>query len=117
MSSQAVKRTLSGSVDGEPILVAATSSPGTVIDTAVSGTTPGTVSETWLYASNIHTADVVLTLEIGANGRQVMVTIPSKSGLIPVRPGLLLQNSKVIKAFASMEDVVSIDGFVNSITD
>ena len=37
MSSSAVKRLLSGSTDGKAIKVAATSTPGTTIHTAVSG--------------------------------------------------------------------------------
>jgi len=117
MSSSAVKRILSGSTDGMPIKIAATSSPGTTIDTAVAGTTPGTYDEGWLWAWNIHTADVVLTLEIGDAGAQMIVTIPYKAGMVPIRPGNLLQNEKVIKAFASVADVIFIDGHKHSITD
>jgi len=117
MSSSAVKRILSGSTDGMPIKVAATSSPGTTIDTAVAGQTPGTYDEVWLWACNVHTGNVVLTLEVGDAGAQDIVTIPYKQGFVPIYAGHLLQNAKVIKAFASVADVIFIHGHKHSITD
>ena len=118
--STAVKRKLSSSTDGKAIKIAATSTAGTAIHTAVSGTTAGTYDEIWLWAFNSHTADVVLTIEFGgadAPDQNIIVTIPFKSGLVPVVPGLILQNGAVVKAFASVADVITIAGFVNSITD
>lgn len=113
----AAKRKLSASTDGEPIKVAATGSPGTTIHTAVAGTTPGTYDEVWLYAYNNKSSAVVLTLEIGGSDLPIVLTLPSKVGLIPIRPGLPLQNAKVIKAYADTANVVGIEGFVNAITD
>lgn len=116
----AVKRKLSGSTDGKAIKVAATSSTGTTIHTAIAGTTAGTFDEIWLYAYNSHTADVVLTIEFGgttAPDQNIVATIASKSGLILVVPGLILQNGAVVTAFAGTTNVVTITGFVNSITD
>jgi len=116
----AVKRKLSGSTDGMPILVVQTATPGTTIHTAVAGTTDGTYDETWLWAYNGHTADVVLTLEYGGAtvpDQNLVATIPFKSGLIPLTPGPILQNGLVIKAFASVANVVTIWGFVNRMTD
>jgi hypothetical protein len=116
----AVKRKLSGSTDGKAIKVAATSTPGTTIHTAVSGTTAGTFDEIWLWAYNSHTAAVVLTIEFGsatAPDDNVVVTIPLKSGWTLVTPGMILQNSLVVKAFAGTTNVVTIQGFVNAITD
>ncbi|RKY08077.1 MAG: hypothetical protein DRP65_09595 [Planctomycetota bacterium] len=119
-SSSAVKRKLSGSTDGKAIKVAATTTPGTTIHTAVSGTTAGTYDEIWLWAFNSHTADVLLTIEYGGAtdpDNIIEVTIPFQSGLVPVIPGLILQNSLVVKAFAAVADVVTLVGYVNSITD
>lgn len=116
----AVKRKLSGSTDGKPIKVVQTSTAGTTIHTAVSGTTAGTFDEIWLWAYNGHTTDVVLTIEFGGADvpdQNIVITIPSKSGLIPIVPGLILQNSMVVKAFAASANVITISGFVNSITD
>ena len=116
----AVKRKLSGSTDGMGIKIAATSTPGTAIHTAVAGTTAGTYDEIWLWAFNSHTADVVLTIEFGganAPDQNIIVTIPFKSGLIPVVPGFILQNGATVKAFAATTNVITITGFVNAITD
>ncbi|MEN6375575.1 MAG: hypothetical protein ABFD75_12475 [Smithella sp.] len=118
MSSSAVKRKLSGSTDGKGIKIG--SSPATTIHTAVSGTTAGTFDEVWLWAYNSHTANVVLTVQFGGEtspDNDIKVTIPYKSGLIPVIPGLILQNGAVVKAYADTADVVTLTGFVNSMTD
>jgi hypothetical protein len=45
---------LSGSTNGASVLVAATSTPGTTIHTAVSGTS--SLDEIWLYADNSSSA-------------------------------------------------------------
>jgi len=116
----AVKRKLSESTDGKAIKVAATATAGTAIHTAVAGTTAGTFDEIWLWAYNGHTADVVLTLEWGGvtvPDQNIIVTIPAKSGLVPVAPGLILQHSMAVAAFAGTTNVVTILGFVNAITD
>lgn len=115
-----VKRKLSGSTDGKAILVAATSTAGTLIHTAVSGTTAGTFDEIWLWAYNGHTANVVLTIEFGGAtvpDQNIVLTIPCKSGLMAVVPGFILQNGMVVRAFAATTNVITINGFVNSITD
>ena len=116
----AVKRKLSGSTDGKAIKIAQTATAGDAIHTAVAGTTAGTFDEIWLWAYNGHTANVVLTIEFGGNGvpdQNIVMTLPFKAGLIPITPGLILQNSMEVKAFANVANVVTIIGFVNSITD
>lgn len=116
----AVKRKLSGSTNGKAIKIGATSTPGTLIHTAVSGTTAGTFDEVWLYAYNSHTADVVLTIEYGgatAPDDNIVQTIPYKQGIFLVVPGLVLQNSLEIRAFAGTTNVVTVSGYVNSMTD
>lgn len=119
-SSTAVKRKLSGSTDGKPIKITQTATAGDTIHTSVAGTTAGTYDEIWLWAYNGHTADVVLTIEFGGAtvpDQNIVVTVPFKSGLVPVVPGLILQNGMVVKAFAASANVVTLMGFVNSITD
>ena len=59
------KAILSGSTDGKQILVTATTSSGTTIHTAVSGTT--NIDEVWLYATNNDTASVNLTILWGGS--------------------------------------------------
>jgi len=116
----AVKRKLSGSTDGLPIKVVPTATAGTTIHTAVAGTTAGTFDEVWLWAYNGHTTAVTLTLEFGGVSvpdQNIVISLDEKTGLRLLVPGLLLQNSKVVTAFASIANVVTISGFVNSITD
>lgn len=118
--SSAYKRKLTGSTAGKAIKITATATAGDTIHTAIAGTTPGTFDEIWLWAYNGHTGDVVLTIEFGGAtvpDQNIVVNIPYKAGLIPVVPGLILQNGMVVKAFAEVANVVTLSGFVNAITD
>ena len=115
-----VKRKLSGSTDGKPIKVVATATAGTAVHTAVAGTTAGTFDEIWLWAFNSAAAAVLLTLEWGGvtvPDQNIVLSIPPQAGLILVVPGLILQNGMLVKAFAASANVITISGFVNSMTD
>jgi hypothetical protein len=46
----------------------------------------------------------------------VIQTIPTKSGLVSVIPGIPLTGSVVVRAFAATTNVISIAGYVNRIT-
>jgi hypothetical protein len=115
----AKKRLLSGCTNGKGVEVAATGTAGTTVHTAVAGTTAGTYDEVWLWGQNNHTVSVVLTLEWGSadHADNIIVTIPPKSGLVPVVPGLPLNNGMVVAAFAGTTAVITLHGFVNAITD
>jgi hypothetical protein len=107
---------LSGSTNGKPVKVVATATTGTTIHTAVAGTS--SLDEIWIYATNNHTAAVSLTLEWGtatAADGNIQLSIPSKSGLTLVIPGLLLQNELLLTAFASVTNVILLEGYVNRI--
>jgi len=111
------KQLLSGSTNGKGILVVATASAGTTIHTAVSGTSD--LDELWVYAVNSSDTDVKLTLEWGeatAPDGNIEQTVPAESGLMLLAPGLLLQNSLVLKAFAGTTNVIVIHGYANRIT-
>ena len=110
------KELLSASTNGKGVLVAATSTAGTLIHTAVSGTTD--IDEVWLYAVNAHSASIKLTLEWGEATEptgNIEQTVPNESGLMLLVPGLLLQNGLTIKAFAGTANEVVIHGYVNKI--
>lgn len=109
------KQLLSGSTNGKPIAVAATATPGTVIHTAVSGTS--SIDEVWLYAVNSSTTAVKLTIEFGGTttAENIELTVSGESGLVLVTPGLVLQNGLVIRAFAGTASVINISGYVNRI--
>lgn len=119
--ASAVKRKLSASTDGKPILIEATSANGTLIHTAVSGTTAGTFDEIWLWAYNSDSSAVELTIEFGEESGEttdeIKVSIAAQSGLVPILPGLILQNDRELRAYASTASKITLVGFVNSITD
>ena len=111
------KTLLSGSTNGKAIKVVATATAGTTIHTAVSGT--ASLDEVWLYAHNSSAGVVKLTLEWGeatAPDGNIEINIGAEgTGLVLVSPGILLQNSLVIKAFADTANVVTLTGYVNRI--
>jgi hypothetical protein len=108
---------LSGSTQGKAIKVVQTATAGDTIHTAISGTSD--IDEIWLWAMNSASTPKKLTLEWGeasAPDGNIEQTIPAESGLVLIAPGLLLQNSLVIKAFCETANVVMIHGYVNRIT-
>ena len=111
------KTLLSGSTNGKAIKVVATATAGTTIHTAVSGSS--SLDEVWLYAHNSSATAVKLTLEWGeatAPDGNIEINIGAEgTGLVLVAPGILLQNSLVIKAFAATANVVTLTGYVNRI--
>ncbi len=113
------KKKLSGSTDGLAVKVTGTSTSTTVtVHTAVAGTTVGTFDEIWLYANNTSATAVKLTIEWGtatAADGNIELTVQPEAGLVTIIPGLILQNAKVVKAFAGTADVILLTGFVNAI--
>lgn len=111
------KQLLSGSTNGKGILVAATATAGTLIHTAVSGTS--SLDEIWLYANNTSASAVKLTLEWGeatAPNGNIEINIGAEgTGMILIAPGILLQNALTVRAFAATANVINIFGYVNRI--
>jgi hypothetical protein len=117
MTASYSKQLLSASTDGKPIKVAATSTPGTLIHTAITGSTQ--IDEIWIEAVNTDTVDRLLTIEYGdatAPDHNIPITIPHQTGLVLVINGMLLNNGDTVKAFAAATNVINIIGFVNRIT-
>lgn len=109
------KLVLSGSTTGKQIKVVPTATAGTLIHTAHATSQ----DEIWLYVTNNHTAAVVLTVEWGGVASPddlIQQSIPSKTGLYLLVPGLILTNSLVVRAFAATADVICVSGWVNRIT-
>ena len=118
--STIVIREFSSGADGVPIKIAATATAGTAIHTATSETADGSYDRVWLWAYNSHTADVQLTVEFGGAtdpDNHIVKTIPFDQGVWLVVPGLILQNSKTVKAFAAIANVIVVSGYVERITD
>lgn len=115
------KVVLSGSTNGRQIKVVSTSSPGTTIH--ATGTSSSIVDEVWLYAVNTHTADVLVTVQYGGTTSpddSMQITVPSRSGLYMLIPGLVLTGTgsaaNTVLAFASVANVVNVVGYVNRIS-
>lgn len=115
------KQLLSGSTQGMPVKVVAVATAGTTLHTT--GISAAVFDEVWLYGQNNHTADVLVTLEFGdatAPDHNIIFTLPAKSGLTLLVPGLVLVGTgaagATVKAFAATANVISIVGYVNRIT-
>ena len=111
------KELLSASTNGKAIKVTATATAGTLIHTAVSGTS--SLDEIWLYAVNSSASLVKLTLEWGeatAPDGNIEQNVPAESGLMLLVPGLVLQNGLTVNAFAGTGSVITIAGYVNRAT-
>jgi len=105
---------LSESTDGLAVKVAATATAGTLIHTAHATA----MDEVWIYAYNGHSSDVVLTIEYGGAtvpDQNIVLTVSKQAGLALVVPGLILTNSKTVKAFAATANVITLSGYVNRI--
>ena len=107
---------LSASTNGKGVLVAATATIGTTIHTSGSGTT--NFDELWMYAHNNSSSSVKLTIEYGSGNAQdnIEITLTGESGLVLVVPGLFLNNSLSVTAFASTTNVITIHGYVNRVS-
>lgn len=112
------RQLLSGSTNGLPIPVAATATPGTLIHTAITGTT--SFDEIYLWVSNVTAITATLTLEWGGvtdpgNHLVKAVSIPANSPPIPISMGKVLQNALVVRAFSGTASALNIIGYVNRI--
>lgn len=110
------KRKLSGSTAGRGIKVAASSTPGTLIHTALSNIAANEWDEIWVRAVNTSGSPVKLTIEWGgttAPDDLVEVTIPAEDGFTEVIPGHVLNNAQEVRAFAATADVIVLHGFVH----
>ncbi len=108
---------LSGSTNGQPIKVVPIVTAGTLIHTAVAGSSNW--DEIWLWAYNHDTVARVLTIEYGGVAvpdNLYTLNLSPQSGLILVVPGLILQNGLVVGAFAAVANLVMVSGYVNRIT-
>jgi hypothetical protein len=113
------RQLLSGSVNGRAIPVAATATPGTLLHTAIAGTTG--FDEVYLWASNATNAAASLTIEwgnAGAVGDHLVdtISIPANSPPIPIATGQVLQNGLPVRAFSGTASAINITGFVNRIS-
>ena len=116
-SGDITKLVFSGSTNGRGIKIVPTATLGTLIHTAHATK----LDEIWLWVENSHSAAVTLTIEFGGvtdPNDQIEILLPKTAtneneGLIQVLPGLIITGSLVVRAFASVANVVKGFGFVN----
>lgn len=116
MSNTAKLNGFSVSPNGLPIAVTDTASPGTLIHTAVAGTTDGTMDEIWLYVNNIGSVNYEVTVEFGAaaaSSRIIYSVIP-RDGIKCMIPGLPLRNGATIRVYVQSggQGLINVTGRV-----
>ena len=106
----------SASTDGDPISITATSTAGTAIHTVIAG--QNHMEEVSIYANNISTSDVLLTMEVGgtAAGNQWIYNVPAQDGSHLVFHGRL-DNGAAIAAFAATTAVINVVAVINRYID
>lgn len=114
MAEQYSKQFLSGAANGLAVKVAATSSPGTTVHTAHATAK----DEIYLEAYNSDSVSRELFIQFGGTTSpddETRITLPARSGWIPVIVGRVLSNSLVVKAYCATTNVITVAGFVNRI--
>lgn len=109
---------LLGSTSGLPIPVAATATPGTLIHTALGGSSG--FDEITIYASNVTGSAATLTIEWGgatdpANHLVKSYSIAGNSIGVPIASGLPLNGGLSVRAFSGTSNAINITGFVTRI--
>lgn len=110
---------LGGSTDGQPIPVAATATPGTLLHTAVAGSAAW--DEVYLWVSNVTGSAATLTIEWGSvtdpGGLLVKaLSVPANSTAVPVATGQRMNNASVVRAFSGTSGALNITGNINRIS-
>lgn len=111
------KTKLSGSTNGKNIKIVQTATAGTLVHTAVTGTTNW--DEIYIFAVNTDTVTRTLTIEFGGTTSPddlIEIDLEALKGAYLVIPGWLLQNGLVVRAFGSAANVIECNGYVNQIT-
>lgn len=113
------RQLLSGSTNGRAIPIAATATPGTLLHTALAGTTG--FDEIYVWVSNVTGSAATLTIEFGGvtdPGDHLVkqYSIPANSPPIPIITGQVLQNGLVLRAFSGTASALNASGFVNRIS-
>lgn len=110
---------LSASVNGKPIKIASTSTPGTLVHTAVGGT--NAIDEVYLWVTNTDTSSRKVWVEWGGTTNPDhrvcnAVILPMTSPPIPLITGLSINNGLAVRVIASVTNVLLITGHVNRIS-
>ncbi len=103
---------LSGSVAGTPIVLSATTSPGTLIHEADGGSEA--VDEVFLWVANPTSEEVLLTVSFGGSSDQSIIIPPDSAPAVLVS-GVSLSEGENFRAYSDTIGALSIVGFTNRI--
>ena len=103
-----------GSTDGTPIPITSTDSAGAQT-LHTSSTKKG---EVYLFIGNNSTLAVESFVELGDTVSPIRTLISPSQGLVPILPGVLLRNGKVLKAYCSTVSTAALHavGWVNELS-
>ena len=109
---------LSGSVNGRPIAILSTASPGTTIHTVSTATAVKDSVYGWTW--NQATTNSILTIEWGGTSTldQMVLTIPAQDGAYAVLPGMTLIGATdiVVRGFATATNRLFFGGYADRAT-
>jgi hypothetical protein len=115
------KLILSGSTDGTPLKISATSAGSA--DTIHTGSTDADViDEIWLFAYNSDTDTQELTILAGGTTEPdnvfTKIVVPAQDSVVTVIPGFIIKGNAtpiVVKGYAETTNVITVSGWVNRI--
>ena len=110
---------LSGSTNGKPIPVAATSTPGTLLHTAIAGDVG--FDEVWIFASNVTGSAATLTIEFGGTsdpGDHIVkaYSLAANSLPVPIVAGVRINGGLAVRAFSGTGSAINVTGYVNRVS-
>jgi hypothetical protein len=109
------KLSLSGSTNGKAILVGTTATTIHVATASASN-----LDEIWLFATNITTSAVKLSIQFGGTSDTDLIeeTIPPESGIKCIIPGLALGGaaSLNVTALAATANAINMHGYIHRFT-
>lgn len=106
---------LSASTNGRYIQITATASSGTLVHTAVSGTSRW--DKVWLYGANTSAATATVTVQFGGttSADSVVTQIPANSQANLIY-GIPLQNGLAVRVYTSTTpNIVNVGGYVEQV--
>jgi hypothetical protein len=114
-----VKVPFTGRAGGKPIQITATSlATAQTIHTTNAGT--GTWDEIWLWVTNPQDTPASVTIAFGYDNTNSTIAckdveIPANSEPVLILAGTMLQNSKTVKAYASVSGYINVLGYVKRV--
>ncbi len=125
MANAVSLQVLTGSTQGKPVKIVATSTPGTLVHTTDINST--NISRLYLWAINTQAAatatTVLVTVEFGdatAPDHNIIVPIPGQAGAVQIADGFPLTGSgaagATVRVFAATTAVINIVGYCLDVT-